>query len=148
MNKIMDYAWASGFYEGEGHIRNGYNGGTSVTIQQVNKEPLEKIQSIFGGTIYGPITPLSKNSNQYYNWSLSQYDAVNNFVWKIFPWLSEKKATQAIDCIEYKINIRDHRKEFCKNDHKRSEHGYTSSYNGKIMCSRCALEGKIRRGER
>ena len=47
----LDIAWAAGFYEGEGCI--GFYGNTlMLRVGQVQKEPLERLQRMFGGSIY------------------------------------------------------------------------------------------------
>lgn len=51
-----DIAWAAGFLEGEGHFRRNFSskdhyGSEYVAAAQVNIEPLEKLQELFGGSI-------------------------------------------------------------------------------------------------
>jgi len=52
-----DLAWAAGFLEGEGHFgtKTGQKGNPAryprVGAAQVNREPLEKLQVLFGGAI-------------------------------------------------------------------------------------------------
>ncbi len=46
----VDVAWAAGFLEGEGSFRE-YRGTQEVTASQVEIEPLEKLQKMFGGSI-------------------------------------------------------------------------------------------------
>lgn len=53
--KEVDIAWAAGFIEGEGHIRLNVSGRSKtqmVNARQVNREPLERLLCLFGGTIY------------------------------------------------------------------------------------------------
>jgi hypothetical protein len=45
-----DIAWAAGFYEGEGTC-NYATRSQHVVVNQVEREPLEKLQRMFGGTI-------------------------------------------------------------------------------------------------
>jgi hypothetical protein len=53
--KTLDLAWAAGFLEGEGSFgtTNGLSRTPHVTCPQVQREPLERLQQIFGlGHIY------------------------------------------------------------------------------------------------
>jgi hypothetical protein len=61
MINIKDLQWTAGFLEGEGSFtatenwnktQNKMSRNIAVTASQVNKEPLEKLQSLFGGRIY------------------------------------------------------------------------------------------------
>jgi len=51
-----DWAWAAGFFDGEGNVasRDNSSGGRQIKVQvtQKDRRVLEKIQSIFGGNIY------------------------------------------------------------------------------------------------
>jgi hypothetical protein len=48
--RVRDIAWAAGFYEGEGTC-NYVTGSQHVIVNQVEREPLERLQQMFGGTI-------------------------------------------------------------------------------------------------
>lgn len=135
--KIDDAAWVAGFFEGEGNISFGQRGGVKLNVQQVNREPLDKLQSIFGGSIRGPIVPKNTKAQPYFSWNLSSNDEVNSFVWKIAPWLSEGKLSKCLDMIELKINMRDYRKAFCRNGHERNEKTSYSNNQNKIICRPC-----------
>lgn len=59
--------WSAGFLEGEGSfglIRKQ----ASVKAAQVQREPLERLQAIFGGAIY-TCSPNGPNSQPYFQWS-------------------------------------------------------------------------------
>lgn len=52
-----DVAWVAGFLEGEGHFRRSYSsrdrhGTEQVSAGQVDREPLYKLQELFGGGIH------------------------------------------------------------------------------------------------
>lgn len=67
-----DVAWAAGFLEGEGTFRAGT--GTkllSIDAHQVQLQPLERLQRVLGGKIYGPRfrkTPTGKDAQPCYIW--------------------------------------------------------------------------------
>lgn len=53
---MMDIAWAAGFIEGEGSISRtipgkGHGATELLNVRQMIREPLEKLQKFFGGTI-------------------------------------------------------------------------------------------------
>lgn len=64
MINVADVAWAAGFIEGEGSVREKRN--LSLRVTQVNAEPLEKLQRMFGGTLY--TIPLRKHYQQQWQW--------------------------------------------------------------------------------
>lgn len=136
MIKVDQYAWASGFYEGEGNVSLGQRGGINISVSQVNQEPLIKLMEIFGGKIYGPYLNKGPNDKPYYVYYLSTHEAVSNFIWKIIPWLSEKKAKELLDKLEFKINMIEFRAKYCRNFHPRDEFTYISN-TGKVKCRKC-----------
>lgn len=149
MNKvaIVDAAWASGFYEGEGNVSFGARGGIRITITQVNREPLDRLQFLFGGTIYGPKNNGGPKDRPHYIWSVSSAPLVYNFAWQITPWLSELRLKSLMDKIEFKINMSDLRLEYCKNHHLRSTYGYRDR-TGKQLCRRCIAISDAKRAAR
>lgn len=46
-----DYAWAAGFFDGEGHV-----GEDRLVVQQNVPEPLYVLRWLFGGSVLGPYT--------------------------------------------------------------------------------------------
>lgn len=62
---IRDLEWAAGFLEGEGSFAFSKHKNISVVAAQVQKEPLERLQAMFGGGIYGN---RPKNPNSHYCW--------------------------------------------------------------------------------
>jgi len=47
----MDIAWAAGFIEGEGTFGASKHGGIHIAVCQIQLEPLERLQRLFGGII-------------------------------------------------------------------------------------------------
>ena len=46
------YAWAAGFFDGEGHIARINTNSFQVVVEQRVNEPLLRLTNLFGGTIY------------------------------------------------------------------------------------------------
>lgn len=49
MRSSIDLAWAAGFLEGEGSFGN--SGCPAVTAAQVQKEPIDRLTALFGGSV-------------------------------------------------------------------------------------------------
>lgn len=99
--KVEDVAWAAGFFEGEGHINVQIRGGKSyiaAVVSQVYREPLDKLEKVFGGKVRGPYGPYSGNRRPHYQWSAYGSSALN-FLNDIMPYLYRKgdQARVAID---------------------------------------------------
>lgn len=61
--------WAAGFFEGEGHVKcakRGEDRWFSLEVAQVYREPLDKLQELFGGKVYGPYRPYTSQRKPYY----------------------------------------------------------------------------------
>jgi hypothetical protein len=63
-------AWAAGFLEGEGSFKKGNGRTEDVECSQVQREPLERLQSYFGGSIGFYKQPNPKHS-PFYKWHVS-----------------------------------------------------------------------------
>lgn len=59
-----DIAYAAGFIEGEGCFSAGTSVTPRVTVNQLNREPLDFLRNIFGGAVRGP------DSKNLYTWAV------------------------------------------------------------------------------
>ena len=95
-DKETDFAWAAGFFDGEGHVRYGSNKkptSSSIQIAQKTTECLLRLQKIFGvGTIGGPY----HTKHPCYFWYVTSTRDVDHILTKMWPYLSEPKKKQAI----------------------------------------------------
>ena len=105
----MEYAWAAGFFEGEGHIRcelstqakrHGYNSySTQLTLTQKGTlesppDVLVKFANLFpGGKIY------REGSRDLWRWTLSQKGLVKSALMSMLPWLGDRRSDKAHECI-------------------------------------------------
>ena len=108
--KHMEYAWAAGFFEGEGHIRcekstqakrHGYNSyATQITLTQKGTatdppDVLVKFADLFpGGKIY------REKYNDLWRFTLSQKGLVKSALMSMLPWFGERRAARAHECIQ------------------------------------------------
>ncbi len=84
---IKDLEWTAGFAEGEGTFFGHWDkGNCQVSFVQKNKEPLEKLQRILGGTI-------TKRPHEIF--ALQTYGArARGIAMTLYPMLSEKRKEQ------------------------------------------------------
>lgn len=99
MVKKVDLAWAAGFIEGEGSISIAKKSTVSrydkkyfyyslqIVVGQINPLPLERLQKLFGGSLYGPI--LKEGKRPFYRWQISS-KAASEMLEKIAPYMSSK----------------------------------------------------------
>ncbi len=64
---LADIAWAAGFLEGEAHFAFK-KGQTQIVVHQVDREPLEHLQEVFGGTIREGSKRYQNNPNWHMQW--------------------------------------------------------------------------------
>lgn len=89
-----DLAWAAGFLVGEGTVYFRQRGGPDAYCPQAEREPLERLVKIFGGTIYGPTPPRGLGTKEMYEWRLSGFAEVQNAVAQMWSWLSPRRREQ------------------------------------------------------
>lgn len=89
MIDLKDIYWAAGFMEGEGSFRFTKSKSGQVSAPQKQSECLERLQSMFGGSIYGPET----TGRDIYQWQLNGDKAVG-IMMMLFPLMSQKRKAQ------------------------------------------------------
>lgn len=103
-----ELAWSAGFIDGEGHFRCQRNGRADrqsqqwamhLAVGQVDPAPLYRLQSLFGGYVYGPTANRSHKPN--YTWRLNGYERVQACVAAIWPYLSVKQPQAATALREF-----------------------------------------------
>ncbi len=98
---VKELYWAAGFLDGECSIDLHGNGKTKdhihprIAARQNEKEPLDKLQRLFGGTI-GSVNQRSNKlakQSHIWNWSVTGARAIGVML-TIFSMLTEKRRTQ------------------------------------------------------
>lgn len=105
MNPLIDLSWCAGFFDGEGCISRRKSGRYRLVVQQNVRLPLEVLERMFGGSLYGPYTrQRSRNgvgewSNPYWVWRLNRQEEVLFALESMYPYLRVKggEAEVAID---------------------------------------------------
>lgn len=97
MNEQTDWAWAAGFFDGEGHT-GSQRKLVFLSIDQNDREVLDKFLSSVGvGKVYGPYK--AKGTNTRYEYRCGGIGVVIA-LGKMWPWLGSKKRAQALTVLE------------------------------------------------
>jgi hypothetical protein len=96
--RVVDIAWAAGFIEGEGsfigYIAAGKHLRTQITAVQVQKEPLERLHKLFGGTLwFHAKKPTNERQNPAWRWQLGGKEA-RRLMHVLYPFMSPKRQEQ------------------------------------------------------
>jgi len=87
------FAWAVGFWEGEGCV--GLPGGyLGISAPQKEREPLDRLVTVFGGKVGGPY-----NTGCKYQWQLTGHGAWT-FAERVMPYVSERRRVQLQEKID------------------------------------------------
>lgn len=97
MITAIDVAWAAGFIEGEGNFGVKGNGGVSLTAPQVQREPLERLQRLFGGNIRH--TAHTYTGKPIYRWGVHGSPAAAATM-TILSLLSPRRKDQAVALLD------------------------------------------------
>jgi hypothetical protein len=94
---MRELGWASGFLEGEGSF--GMAGKTQrVSAVQVQREPIDKLQRLFGGTVVSCLTPLKKTA---WKWQTSGARA-RGIMLTLYTLMSSKRKQQILPNVSSK----------------------------------------------
>jgi hypothetical protein len=97
-----DLHWAAGFLEGEGHFtfRESHGKSLIVVADQVQKEPLEKLFSLFGGYLWGlEATCKTPNAQYRWRWQAHPKDA-HSIMEALYPLMSTRRKEQIDKAVE------------------------------------------------
>jgi hypothetical protein len=92
---MSDIAWAAGIYEGEGHCRSVMGNSVRLSVSQKDLWILERLRSLFGGTVYLRKPNGASVCNQ---WYLSGTRA-RGFLFTIYSFLSPWRRKQAKEAL-------------------------------------------------
>ena len=107
MIPATDLAWAAGFLDGDGHFcftgpRKWGRGRIVIGATQVRREPLERLQAILGGKIWGPhkfIHRAGRPPTMAHQWSAGGSERVLELIELLVPWLSIPKRQQVLKAV-------------------------------------------------
>jgi len=139
-----DLYWAAGFLEGEGSFglaRKTVN----ISADQVQREPLERLQRIFGGPIY-QCSPKGRQVQPYFKWNVYGPRAAG-VAMTLFAIMSPRRQQQIVSALEAWKNstsLSNASKTSCKRGHAFDESN-TYTRNGKRACKTCKIEHQRRK---
>ena len=87
-----DLAWAAGFIEGEGTM-DWDRGRGRIAANQVTREPLEWLLSMFGGHIYSRMPTEGIGKKRVYNW-IATGPRARGIMFSLFSFLTERRREQ------------------------------------------------------
>jgi len=97
MSKSHEFAWAAGFFDGEGWVAVQKRGGNKylgyylrIGINHVKKDPLVKIQNIFGGNLRFDENVIG-NRKPRWVWTLSTKSAADALI-SMLPYMRNKNS--------------------------------------------------------
>ena len=93
-----DYAWAAGFLDGEGCFQAvkrrsgpGHTYNPSLSASQACRQPLERLQEIFGGAICESKTRLRPGESRIWLWQVFSAEALREILPKLIPYMTVKQ---------------------------------------------------------
>lgn len=86
-----DIAWAAGFLEGEGWLKLTGRTHLCLAASQVDREPLDRLASIFGGMVYGP---RKTKTQPIYTWQVTGRVRAQAALAAMWSWLSVHRRDQ------------------------------------------------------
>lgn len=139
MPQETDYAWAAGFFDGEGNIFTGFRGSfkrprSVMQVAQVNREPLDRLQKILGGgSVLGPYVHKNPNSQDYYVWRCEAGPILLELKDKLYKYLTTPKREQIDRAIQEKEKWE--MEGVCSLGHR-----LTKDKTGRYRCPNCQAE--------
>lgn len=109
MPSSEDYAWAAGFWDGEGCVffsrirrvaprQNEFYSHISARVTQKDRRILDRFAALFP---FGSVHPTldRKHDRTYWEWRISKVADLEPFLTLLWPYLGETKREQAERCI-------------------------------------------------
>lgn len=94
----QEFAWACGFFEGEGSViftPAGDHFTRRLTVGNTDRTALVRLQSAFGcGRIYGPQNR-GGNRKPMWHWAVSAWASIEPLLRAMLPWLMERRRGKA-----------------------------------------------------
>ena len=96
----VETAWLAGLFEGEGSLTTApHHVGCQLRIKMTDKDVIDKIQSIAGGT-KGPVKTYQAHHKQAWEWRLSSRNYVYPLLVKLLPFMGERRALKFLNQLD------------------------------------------------
>lgn len=141
MVRIQDLYWAAGFLEGEGCFTLS-RAACQVTAAQVQREPLERLERLFGGSIGRYHSPSNQESNHrpYHVWRLYGVQA-RGLIMTLYVLMSPKRQAAILRQLDkWKSFVPSHRSLplACPQGHAYTPENIYTYPDGRHGCKTCA----------
>jgi hypothetical protein len=140
----VDLGWAAGFLEGEGSFITGHH--PAVSAGQVQREPLERLQRLFGGTLVQRTTA-GFSTKPIWIWRVPRYRSVE-IMMTLFVLMSPKRQDEIARGLRYWKAARIFKRGdsgMCSRGHALAGDNLYISHGKHGRCRECRNEGKRRR---
>lgn len=128
--RTVDIAWAAGFLEGEGSFQKSrYSIRTDAS--QVQREPLERLQKLFGGPIY---RRYQRGTDEIHTWAVHGQMAAS-IMMTLYVLMSPKRQRQILKCLGFWKTRRVYPRTHCPQGHE-----YEAVRNKQRRCKICCNE--------
>lgn len=150
-----EIAWCAGFFDGEGHTGCEPNGYIRISVSQVNRQPLERLQAAWGCGIIRFQRSNRVNQNDFFTVTVSGYERCQHVLALMWMFLSEPKRQQGTQALlkARKVTPRIHSvpegslptgmRTHCPAGHEYDEQN-TYRYKGKRACKKCRAANQRR----
>ncbi len=119
----LDLAWAAGFMEGEGSFSSHGNNSAVVSAAQVQKQPIDKLQNLFGGYVRRRFTK-GFSSKPIWVWTLPARRSIEVMM-TLYILMSPKRQSEIVVALNkwkaQKRILRSHKSNICGNGHELTE---------------------------
>jgi len=135
----LHLAWAAGFIEGEGWFLKSPNGSAQIGAAQVQREPLERLQALFGGKL------VQRNTNGHskkkiWFWSLTARRSIEVMM-TLYVLMSPRRQGQIETALSrwksQKRILRSHGSDVCGRGHALTADNIYVSKLGHHSCKAC-----------
>ncbi len=147
----IESAWAAGLFEAEGCIpvrkpkSTGYISAEMV-LRMRDKDVIERLQSIVGGKVNGPLKPFRAHWSPMWLWSVSNWPDFIFVAQIIRPWLKERRRTRLDEVLVQQPNHIWHSRSIshCDLPPEPSSAGYIKhNRRGEKSCDRCLKSNRL-----
>jgi hypothetical protein len=95
-NETLEFAWACGLFEGEGHVMHRPNGRGSVTrglyLAMADKDVVDRFAAVMDGSVRGPKARPQPHWKPLWEWQLGGWGNVAPLAERMLPFLGQRRA--------------------------------------------------------
>jgi len=143
MIRMIDLGWTAGFLEGEGSFWAQHHI-PCVTASQVQREPLERLEMLYGGRIYRMRNFSKKSEQPIHRWQVSGAQG-RGLMMTLYPLMSPRRQGQIVKALSAWLSFRPKAPRFpiraskthCPQGHEYTEDNTYTFPDGRRECREC-----------